>query len=368
MTGTSLRPVPVPAVDLDTLAIGIGGRDEDAEARARERQRRLAKPTGALGRLEDLSVWLAGAQGRCPPRPFARSRVVVFAGDHGIAARGVSAYPPEVTAQMVTTILAGGAAVNVLARSVDAGVRLVDLAVDADLPAAPAETSRYKVRRSSGRIDVEDALTEAEAAIAFAAGVAIADEEVDAGADLLIAGDLGIGNTTPAAVLVAALTDSEPAAVVGRGSGVDDAGWMRKTAAVRDALRRSRPVHWDPLPLLAAVGGADLTAMAGFLIRAADRRTPVLLDGVVPCAVALVAQRAAPRARGWWLAGSRSPEPAQRIALEHLGLSPLLDLGLRLGEGTGALLALPLLSAAIATLAEMATFGSAGVSDRTAGG
>ena len=351
-------------VDLTAVADAVGTPDAEARAAARERQTRLTKPAGALGRLEELSVWLAGVQGRCPPVPPAQARVVVFAGDHGVARAGVSAYPPEVTAQMVANFLAGGAAVNVLARRVGAGVRVVDMSVDTDVPGAPDEVARHKVRRSSGRIDIEDALSAEEVRRAFEAGRTIADEEVDAGADLLVPGDMGIGNTTPAAVLVAALTGTEPATVVGRGSGIDDGGWMRKTAVVRDALRRARPTAGDPLALLAAVAGADLTAMTGFLVQAALRRTPVVLDGVVSAAAALVAERIAPGAVAWWVAGSLSTEPAQHRALERLGLVPVLDLGLRLGEGTGGLLAVPLLAASAATLAEMATFESAGVSGR----
>jgi nicotinate-nucleotide--dimethylbenzimidazole phosphoribosyltransferase len=265
---------------------------------------------------------------------------------------------------MVRTFLAGGAAVNVLAREAGASVRVLDIAVDDDLDGVPAEVHRHKVRRGSGRIDVEDALTRAEAEHAFAAGMAVADEEVDSGADLLIPGDMGIGNTTPAAVLTAALAAAEPAEVVGRGTGIDDAGWMRKCAAVRDALRRTRPTLADPIQVLATAGGADIAAMVGFLVQAAVRRTPVVLDGVVSGAAALVAHRLAVRAASWWLAGHRSPEPAHTVALDRLALTPVLDHGLRLGEGTGALLALPLLRAAGATLAEMATFAEAGVTDR----
>lgn len=338
--------------------------DADAQRAALDRQARLTKPTGALGRLEDLSVWAAGVQGRCPPVPFGRPRVVVFAADHGVAATGVSAYPVEVTAQMVANFLAGGAAVNVLARQAGATVRVVDVGVAVDVPGAPDETTRHKVRRGSGRIDVEDALTRAEAEHAVAAGSAVADEEIDAGADLLVPGDMGIGNTTPAAVVTALLTGAEPHTVVGRGTGIDDRAWIRKAAAVRDAARRGRRHVADPVALLAAVGGADLAAMAGFLVQAARRRTPVVLDGVVSAAAALVADRLCPGAAEWWVAGHRSTEPAQRAALEALGKTPLLDLGMRLGEGTGALLAVPLLQAAVATLAEMATFDEAGVSDR----
>ena len=288
--------------------------DAEAEAAARARQSVLTKPPGALGRLEDLSVWVSACQGACPPRQFERPRVVVFAGDHGVTAAGVSAFPAEVTAQMVANFEAGGAAINVLAELAGATVRVVDVAVDSDAPQSPA-IGAHKVRRGSGNIANEDALSAAEAVAAFEAGRRIADEEVDGGADLLIAGDMGIGNTTPATTLIAALTGSEPVAVVGRGTGVDDAGWARKTAAIRDALFRADSVSSDPLGLLRVCGGADLAAMAGFCLQAAVRRTPLLLDGVVVTAAALVADRMAPGARAWWQAGHRSTEPAHTLAL-----------------------------------------------------
>ena len=359
------------AFDLAALAARIGLPDEAAAEAARARQATLTKPTGALGELEDLSVWLCAAQGSCPPRPLQRVRVVVFAGDHGVArTAGTSAYPPEVTAQMVLNLVAGGAGVSVLARTNGATVRVLDLAVDvdyADLGAVvPDDVVHARVRRGSGSIDVEDALTREQAEAALAAGARIADEEVDAGADLLVPGDMGIGNTTPAAALIGLLTGQDPASVVGRGTGIDDATWMRKTAAVRDAMRRGRPAMGDPVAVLATVGGADIAAMTGFLLGAAARRTPVLLDGVVSGAAALVAQRLAYRAPRWFLAGHRSTEPAHGFALTRLDLDPLLDLGMRLGEGSGALVALPLLRAAGDTLREMATFDEAGVSDREA--
>ncbi|HET7074115.1 MAG TPA: nicotinate-nucleotide--dimethylbenzimidazole phosphoribosyltransferase [Mycobacterium sp.] len=333
--------------------------DAAAASAARARQDTLTKPRGALGRLEDLSVWVASCQGHCPPTQFERPRVVVFAGDHGVARSGVSAFPPEVTAQMVANIDAGGAAINVLADVAGATVRVADLAVDAD--AASERIGAHKVRRGSGDITVQDALTDAETVEAIAAGRAIADEEVDAGADLLIAGDMGIGNTTPAAVLVAALTNTEPVAVVGFGTGIDDAAWARKTAAVRDALFRSRRVLPDAVGLLRCCGGADLAAMAGFCAQAAVRRTPLLLDGMAVTAAALVAERLAPGARRWWQAGHRSTEPGHGLALAALELEPILDLRMRLGEGTGAAVALPVLRAAVAALLSMATFREAGV-------
>ena len=340
----------------------IAAPDAAVEAQARARQETLTKPSGALGRLEDLSVWVAACQGACPPRQFERPRVVVFAGDHGVTASGVSAYPAEVTAQMVANFEAGGAAINVLAGLAGAGVRVVDVAVDSDEPLSPS-IGAHKVRRSSGNIAIEDALSADETEAAIEAGRSIADEEVDAGADLLIAGDMGIGNTTAATTLIAAVTNSEPVAVVGRGTGVDDAGWARKTAAIRDALFRARTLRLDPLGLLRVCGGADLAAMAGFVAQAAVRRTPVLLDGVVVTAAALIADRLAPGARQWWQAGHLSTEPAHALALQRLDLVPIVDLGMRLGEGTGAAIALPILRASVATLASMPTFGEAQVSE-----
>ena len=349
------------SIDLAALRDGVDRPDEATRDAALERLDALAKPQGALGRLEELGAWLSSVQGVCPPRPLDRARVVIFAGDHGVAASGVSAYPTEVTALMVRTFLDGLAAVNALARTVGAGVRVADLGVAVDVEGVPAEVIRYKVRRGSGDISREDALTHDEADQAFAAGMAIADEEVDAGADVLITGDMGIGNTTPAATLIGLLTGNDPATVTGRGTGIDDLTWMRKCAAVRDAMRRGRPVMGDQIDLLATIGSADLAAAAGFLVQAAGRRTPVVLDGVVSGAAALVAHRVAFRSALWWVAGHRSVEPAHGLALDRLGLTPVLDLGLRLGEGTGALLALPILRGAQATLADMATLADLGL-------
>ncbi|ORV30687.1 nicotinate-nucleotide--dimethylbenzimidazole phosphoribosyltransferase [Mycolicibacterium conceptionense] len=345
---------------IDAAFAPVTAPDADVAAAARARQEQLTKPPGSLGRLEELSVWAASCQGVCPPRPLTRARVVVFAADHGVTAAGVSAFPSAVTGQMVANFDAGGAAINVLAEVAGASVRVADIAVDCDEPLSAA-IGAHKVRRSSGNIAIEDALSEEETAAAVSAGRRIADDEVDGGADLLIAGDMGIGNTTAATTLVAALTGAEPVVVVGRGTGIDDLGWGRKTGAVRDALYRARTVTREPLGLLRVCGGADLAAMAGFLAQAALRRTPVLLDGLVVTAAALVAEELAPGARAWWQAGHRSTEPAHSLALSHLGLEPIIDLGMRLGEGTGAAVALPILRAAIATLASMATFEEAAV-------
>jgi nicotinate-nucleotide--dimethylbenzimidazole phosphoribosyltransferase len=334
--------------------------DDAARAGARARVDGLAKPLGALGRLEDLAVWLAGVQGTDAPVPPHAVSVVVFAGDHGVTGtdQAVSAYPRDVTALMVREFLRGGAAVNVLARAHGARVRVLDLGVDDDLADTPPEVRRHKVRRGSGCIDREDALSEAETTAALSAGAAIADEEIDAGCDLLVPGDMGIGNTTVAAAVVGTVLGREADGVVGRGTGVDDSTWRAKRDAVAAALERARPHRDDPVAVLRRVGSADLAAATAFLVRAAERGTPVLLDGVVSGACALLAERLAPGARGWWCAGHRSTEPAHRIALAALGLLPVLDLDMRLGEATGALTALPVLRTAPRLLAEMSTLAS----------
>jgi nicotinate-nucleotide--dimethylbenzimidazole phosphoribosyltransferase len=351
-------------IDLAALRQSVGRRDDEAVDRARERLDTLVKPLGSLGRLEDLGAWLAGAQGTCPPRPLDDVRLVVFAGDHGVAGRGVSAYPAEVTAAMVGTFVSGQAGVSVLARQHGVRVRVLDLGVDSD--DLPAEVTGFKVRRSSGSIDREDALSDDEMRAAFAAGTQVADEAVDSGADLLVAGDMGIGNSTVAAALIGASLGLGALDVVGTGTGIDDTAWAHKVEALRDALYRAdahRPqsVRLAPLDLLRTVGSADTTAMTGFLVQAAARRTPVLLDGLVSCACALLARRITEDAADWWLAGHRSTEPAQHRALEALGLEPLVDLGMRLGEGSGALVALPLLRSAQALLAEMGTLADLGL-------
>jgi nicotinate-nucleotide--dimethylbenzimidazole phosphoribosyltransferase len=278
---------------------------------------------------------------------------VLFAGDHGIACREVSARPAGVAVTLVRSVLDGQAPVSLLAARFGAEVRVVDMALDCDPAVLPAEVVRHRVRRGSGLIDVEDALSPREAEQAFAAGMAVADEEADSGTDLVLLGDLSVGGTTPAGVLVATLCGTDASVVTGRGSGIDDLAWMRKCAAIRDALRRARPLLGDQLGLLAAVGGADLAAACGFLLQCAVRKVPVVLDGVVSAACALVAQRVAFRAPQWWLAGHASGEPAQAKALDRLALVPLVDQGVRLGEGVGALLALPLLKAAAALAAEL---------------
>lgn len=327
--------------------------DPAARAAAESRLDGLVKPLGSLGRLEHIAAWLSAAHGVVPPRPIDNVRVVVFAGDHGVSTSGVSAYPREITAAMVRVFLGGSSGVNVLARQVGAHVRAVDIAVDADLTDVPAEVLAHKIRRGSGSIDVEDALAPGEARRAFDAGRAIADEELAAGADLLIPGDMGIGNTTVAAALVAAKLGVPADEVVGTGTGIDEQARAHKVTVVQTALERAAGRADDPFDLLTALGSACAAATAGYLVQAAVRRTPVLLDGVFSCAAALVAAEIAPGSAQWWLAGHRSTEPSQAFVLKALGLEPILDFGLRLGEGSGAVQAVPTLRAARAIIAEM---------------
>lgn len=340
-------------IDLDSLSALVERPDDEARARLRERLPKQTGSAGSLGRLEDVAVWLAGVRGGDTVRPITSPRVVVFAGDHGVAAKDVSAHPVGHTAQAVREAAAGGGAVGLLADLYGAGVRVVDMSVDTDPALLPEPVVRHRVRTSSGSIDRQDALTTAQAQQAFRTGMEIADAEIDGGADLLLIGDIGVGNTTAAAVLIGALTGTDAAAAIGRGSGIDDATWIRKCAAIRDALRRARPVLGDPLRLLAVSGGADFAAMSGFLLQAAIRRTPVVLDGVASAASALVVQRIAYRAPDWWLAGHVTPEPSHAKALDRMALEPLLDYKLRYGEATGALLALPIVRAAACLAAEL---------------
>jgi nicotinate-nucleotide--dimethylbenzimidazole phosphoribosyltransferase len=325
-----------------------------AHAAALERLIALAKPVGALGRLEDAAAWVAACQDLCPPRPLDHVRLTVLAGDHGVSHAGVSAYPREVTAAMVAAMVGGGSAANVLARQHGVAMQVLDLGVDADLGDLPAVVRRHHLRRSSGSIDREDALTLDETRRALAAGEAIVAEEIGAGADLLVLGDLGIGNTTPAAALVAATFGVGAEEVTGRGTGVDDAVLVHKTQVVDAALTRTAGRVADPVRRLAALGSADLAAGVGFLVGAARAGVPVLLDGIVTVAELAVAEDLEPGVVAWCAAGHRSTEPAQQLALDKLGLVALLDLGLRLGEGTGALTALPVLRSAVLLLREMA--------------
>lgn len=332
----------------------IAAPSNEAYAAARLRSDGQAKPLGALGALETLGAWVAACQGVCPPRQLDDIRVVVFAGDHGVTESGVSAYPAEITPAMVYGIAAGHAGVSALAAANDVRVAIYDIAVAGDFPDLPAEISRFKVRHSSGPIHLTDALTTAEVEQALAAGDQIAAEQIADGAQLLIAGDLGIGNTTIAAALIAASLGVPAAAVTGRGTGIDDGTLAHKTALIEAALSRAAGRLDDPVRRLAAIGAADFAAAIGFMIGAARRGVPVLLDGAIAAAEALIAEDLAPGTKAWLQAGHRSTEPGQALALDRLGLTPLVDFSMRLGEGSGAVLAVPIVRSAVAALSGIA--------------
>lgn len=314
-----------------------------------------------MGDLEDLGVRLSAMAGGCPPPVPESPVVVVCVGDHGVLARGVSPWPREVTAAMVENFCAGGAAVNALARTVGAHLSVLDVGVASELPRHP-QLRGAKVRRGTGDLSRGPAMGREEAARAVLAGAGIVEELVESGgADLLVAGDLGIGNTTPAACLVAAFTGRSAREVTGRGTGIDDATLERKVAVVEEALGLHRSDPEDPLGTTAALGGLEHAALAGLVLMSAVYGVPVVLDGVVSNAAALVARALAPASVDYMIAGHLSAEPGARVALDELGLRPLLELNMRLGEGTGGLLAVPLVRAAARVLEEMATMEEAGI-------
>jgi nicotinate-nucleotide--dimethylbenzimidazole phosphoribosyltransferase len=348
-----------------TAATGaVGELDDDAGRAAAEHHDRLTKPRGALGRLEALGVQLAAIAGVSPPPVPGPAAVAVFAGDHGVVAEDVTPWPQDVTAQMVGNFLAGGAAINVLARQTGARVVVVDVGVATELEAAPG-LARHKVGSGTGNLAREPAMSVIEARDALDVGAAVAARLVADGARCLVTGDMGIGNTTPSAALVAAFTDRAPAEVTGRGTGIDDATLAHKIATVERALDRT-PRRHDPLTVLTSLGGFEIAALAGFVVGGAAARVPVVIDGVIAGAALLTAARLVPAAVPFCFAGHRSTEPGARVVLDALGLEPILDLELRLGEGSGACLALPVLEAAARILGEMATFDAAGVTDKPA--
>jgi nicotinate-nucleotide--dimethylbenzimidazole phosphoribosyltransferase len=331
--------------------------DRAADAAVRTHLDALTKPVGALGRLEDLARRIATIRGD-PPDPFVRRAVYVLAADHGVTLRGVSAYPREVTAQMCRNYAAGGAAINVIARAVRADVFVVDMGVDADLSDLDGILHR-KIGRGTADLAATPAMTRDEALRAVAVGAALVDESPPC--DIVALGEMGIGNTTAATAMTAALVGRDVTAVLGRGTGIDDAGLVRKRDAVERGVARLRS-DADPLTVLTEVGGFELAGLAGLVLGAAAAARPVVLDGFISSAAALVAVRWCPAAAGYLFASHCSTEPGHRILLDALDLHPLLDLELRLGEGTGAALALPLFDAAAGLLREMATFERAGVS------
>jgi nicotinate-nucleotide--dimethylbenzimidazole phosphoribosyltransferase len=343
------------------LAARVAPVDGEAGAAALRRHDRLVKPPGSLGRVEATGVRLAAIARACPPPVPRRPVVLIAAGDHGVLDQGVSPWPREVTAAMIAGFCTGTAAVNAIASTVGAEVLVVDVGVASDLPAHP-RLRHARVRPGTADLSQGPAMTRAEAATAVLAGATVAEDLADGGADLLVTGDMGIGNSTPAACLIAAFTGRPAAEVTGRGTGIDDVTFKLKVRVVAHAIDLHRPAPGDALGVLAAVGGLEHAALAGLILAGAARCIPVVLDGVNAAAAALVAAALRAETVGYLLAGHRSVEPGAGAALDHLGLRPLLDLEMRLGEGTGGLLAVSIVVAAAAVLRDMATFDEAGVS------
>jgi nicotinate-nucleotide--dimethylbenzimidazole phosphoribosyltransferase len=328
---------------------------------AQARQDNLTKPRGSLGLLEELSVKVAGIKGVAQPR--IRDKVIVtMAGDHGVAAEGVSLYPQQVTAQMVYNFLRGGAGINVLARHVGARVVVVDMGVATDLEPHP-ELLTKKVAYGTKNMAQGPAMSREEAIQAIEAGIEIVESELSRGMDIVGTGDLGIGNTTPSSAIVAALTGAPVADVTGRGTGIDDEQLAHKVGTIERALAVNQPDPKDPLDVLAKVGGLEIGGIAGVVLGAAAHRLPVVIDGFISGAGALIAAGLAPQVKDYMIAAHLSVELGHCLVLERLGLTPLLNLNMRLGEGTGAALGISLVEAAVKVLNEMATFADAGVSE-----
>jgi len=342
------------------MSSGSAAIDLAAADAARARQLQLTKPPGSLGRLEDLACWFA-ARCKNPVPPAPQCEIFVFAGDHGVAARGVSAFPQSVTGQMVGNFARGGAAINVLASLEGCRIEVVDVGVASDEP-PPAGVRNERVRAGTRDLAVTSAMTAEELRAALAVGARCARAAADRGTRLIIAGDMGIANSTSAACLICAFTGATPESIVGRGTGVDDAGLARKREVVHLALARVAGGSPDPSRTLAELGGLEIAAIAGLYLESARLGIPVMLDGYISTAAAVAAAAIEPGVADWMLASHRSAEAGHRFALEKLKLEPLVDLRLRLGEGTGAVLVLPIVRAALALHAKMATFGEAGVS------
>ncbi len=339
----------------------IGPLDKEAMKQARERQDFLTKPKGSLGVLEDVSIRVAGITGN--PMPEIVDKVIItMAGDHGTAKRGVSAFPQEVTAQMVYNFIRGGAGINVLARHAGARVVVVDMGVAADLEPGPALVNK-KVNHGTKDMTEGPAMTREEAVRSITAGIEVVEEEMEKGADIIGTGDMGIGNTTPSSAITAVFTGRDVRAVTGRGTGVDDAALENKIAVIEESLKVNRPERSDPIDVLAKVGGFEIGGLAGVILAGAKNRVPVVIDGFISGAAALIATGLAPQSKDYLIAAHRSVESGHTIMLEHIGLTPLMDLNMRLGEGTGAALGISITEAAVKILREMATFADAGVSE-----
>jgi len=335
--------------------------DTNSMKLAKERQDFLTKPQGSLGVLEELSIKVAGIVG--VPRPKIKDKVIItMAGDHGVVEECISAFPQEVTTQMVYNFIRGGAGINVVAKHVGARVVVVDMGVASDLEPSPNLINK-KVAYGTKNMANGPAMTRDEAIRAVEAGIEVVEEDIKNGTDIIGIGDMGIGNTTPSSAIVTAITGTEVSKVTGRGTGVDDSTFEKKVKIIEKSLQANRPDPKDPLDVLAKVGGLEIGGLAGVILAAAKNRIPVVLDGFISGAAALIAAELAPQVKNYMIASHQSVEVGHKILLNYLGLSPILDLNLRLGEGTGAALGISLIDASVKVLDEMATFADAGVSE-----
>jgi nicotinate-nucleotide--dimethylbenzimidazole phosphoribosyltransferase len=336
--------------------------DQKAMAAAKARQDTLTKPAGSLGRLEDLSIQLAGIQGKEKPQ-VARKAFIVMAADHGVAAEGASAYPQEVTFQMLANIAGGGAAIDVLSHQIGARVIAVDIGVIGDTSALKNVEHR-KVAPGTKSLTKGPAMTEEEAVKAIEVGIELVNAEAKKGLDIVGTGEMGIGNTTPSAAICAVLTGKPVAVVTGRGTGLDDKGLQRKVEMIEKAISLNKPDAKNALDVLTKIGGLEIAGLAGVILGAAANRIPVMIDGYISGAAALIAAGICPQCQDFMIAGHVSVEPGHRILLEYLGLQPLINLNMRLGEGTGGAIGMHLAESACRILSEMATFAEAGVSNK----
>lgn len=346
-------------MNIDNLVNKIGALDKNAMDQAADRLNSLTKPIGSLGVLEDLVIQLAGITGNVMPR-VANKMVVVMAGDHGVVEEGVSAAPQSVTPQMVHNFLNGGAAINVLARCAGAQVKVVDVGV-ADQTLRHPSLISCKVRPGTANMTKGPAMSREEARQAIKIGVDIAESETGQGINLLATGEMGIGNTTPSSAILAVYSHTDLSRLVGPGVGLNDDGVQKKINAIKKALQVNQPDANDPIDVLSKVGGLEIAAMAGLILGSAVCRVPVVIDGFISGAAALIAYKIAPAAKNYMIASHLSEEPGHKVMLDAIGLEPMLRMRMRLGEGTGAALAFNIIEAATRVMREMATFEEAGV-------
>ena len=348
---------------IDATLTQIDNLDEASMASARDRQSTLTKPLGSLGKLEELSILLAGIFSNPMPK-ITKKTVILAAGDHGVVAEGVSAYPQEVTPQMVYNFLSGGAAINVLSKHAGADIIVLDAGVAADLPSHPLLRD-VKIGRGTNNIAQGPAMTRDQAIQCLETGIQSSQEAIDNGSDLIACGDMGIGNTTPSSAITSVITNTDPYITTGRGTGVDDSGLEKKVDAIRRAVYINNPDQNNGLDILTKIGGFEIGVLAGAMLGAASRNRPVIIDGFISGAAALIAWTIFPNARNYFIAAHKSVEPGHTIGLRAMDLDPLLDMEMRLGEGTGAVLAMHIIEAAAKCLTDMATFAEAGVAEKS---